>query len=242
MKKCNLKRLLEETPETYYWIGFILADGHINNNTRIKITLSKKDKNHLIKLQNFLEIENMYENDEVSISGMDSKIIREFCNKFDIKSNKTYNPPNLNINNQDLLFSLSIGFIDGDGCIDNQTNRTDCKLRIKCHSSWLDTLKYIYSKQPYINNQGYVCLNITNSIILKQFKQKALDLDLPIMNRKWDKIDLNFIGRQEQGKINSNDVLKLLKQGIKKSKIAESLGLAKSTISNIIKRNNHEQY
>lgn len=59
MKKCNLEKLLLDVPETYYWIGFILADGHISKNNRLVVTLSVKDKNHLIKLQKYLEIENM---------------------------------------------------------------------------------------------------------------------------------------------------------------------------------------
>lgn len=238
MKKCNLSKLLLETLETYYWIGFILADGHISKSTRLRVTLAKRDKNHLIKLQKFLNVQELQENTQVSISGMDSKVIREFCNKFDIKSNKTYNPPNLSfIKNKDLLFALSIGFIDGDGCIDNQTNRSDCKLRIKCHSSWVNNLEFIYNIKSKINNQGYAYINITNSILLKELKRKAIFLNLPILNRKWDKIDLSFVSKQEKGQINVLKVKEMLKNNIKKSDIAKNLNIGKSAISQIIKRN-----
>ena len=34
-QKNDIKKLLEENLETYYWIGFILADGHIERNKRL---------------------------------------------------------------------------------------------------------------------------------------------------------------------------------------------------------------
>ncbi len=38
----NINKLLSDTPETYYWIGFLMADGHINNKQTISISLAKK--------------------------------------------------------------------------------------------------------------------------------------------------------------------------------------------------------
>ena len=55
-KKCNFEKLLEETNEKYYWLGFLLADGSFGKKKELKIGLSNKDKEHLIKLQNFLNI------------------------------------------------------------------------------------------------------------------------------------------------------------------------------------------
>ena len=48
--KNNIKILLEENLESYYWIGFILADGHIDGNKRLQITLKSIDYEHLKKL------------------------------------------------------------------------------------------------------------------------------------------------------------------------------------------------
>lgn len=242
MKKCNLYKLLEETPETYYWVGFILADGHISNGTRLRVTLAKKDKDHLVKLQKFLQIENMTENDQVHISGMDSKVIKNFVKKFDIKSNKTIYPPNLNINNKKLLFALSIGFIDGDGSIKKQYKRNDCILRIKCHANWLNVIKYLFKNEKVkINNQGYVNTNIANNTTLKNMKLKAIKLNLPIMNRKWDLIDLSYITKYEKSKINTKKVIDLYLNQYRQKDICEITNLSKGRVSIIIK-NFNEKY
>ena len=44
---------LNNTEESYYWIGFIIADGCINS-TRIEVTSSEKDSNHLLKYSLFI--------------------------------------------------------------------------------------------------------------------------------------------------------------------------------------------
>ena len=48
----GIERLLEETPETYYWIGFLMADGCISfnqsrNDYHLSLAISQKDKEHL---------------------------------------------------------------------------------------------------------------------------------------------------------------------------------------------------
>lgn len=246
MKKCDFTKLLNNSLESYYWIGFILADGHVHNSVRLSITLSKKDKEHLIKLQKFLNIETLKESSQISISGMDSNIIRKFCKKFDIKSNKTENPPDLkvfeNLNDFELE-SLFCGFVDGDGNIHNLHNRKDFHLRIKCHKSWENILKYFSHKllndcTVKINNQGYASLICSNTKILKKFKLKILNYELPILKRKWDKIDLNYVSKQEKGQNNIVLVKNMLLNKNKKVEIAKELNLSKSAISQIIKRNN----
>lgn len=44
------------TPEASYWIGFLYADGHIEKapRTKVSLTLSGKDKDHLDKLNDFI--------------------------------------------------------------------------------------------------------------------------------------------------------------------------------------------
>ena len=90
MKKGNCSVLLEETVLTYYWIGFILADGHIHNSIRLKVALGLKDKEHLLKLKHFLKVENHIDYPNHSeFSVMDSAILRKFCKKFKLEQNKT---------------------------------------------------------------------------------------------------------------------------------------------------------
>ena len=68
--KTNLKALLNEDLASYYYTGFILADGHIDKNTRLQITLSVKDINYLTNMAKFLDIKNVktnvYNNHEIS--------------------------------------------------------------------------------------------------------------------------------------------------------------------------------
>lgn len=45
------------TPESAYWIGFLMADGCIASENTLQIELREKDKNHLKKLKTFLKSE-----------------------------------------------------------------------------------------------------------------------------------------------------------------------------------------
>jgi hypothetical protein len=243
MKKCNLEKLLENSLESFYWIGFILADGHISKSTRLKVTLAKKDKDHLIKLQKFLNIEILKEDDQVSISAMDSKILKEFCEKFDIKSNKTEYPPNIKIFksfDNNLLKALMIGFIDGDGSICNLHNRKDYKISIKCYYKWVNFLNLLSKcfntdNVAYINNQGYAFISIGNSIKCKEIKRFILDNNIPVLARKWNIIDLNFKGRNEQS-IENEILVKSLYNNFSQKEICTKVNLTKGRISQIIKK------
>lgn len=252
-KKCDLSGLLKDEYLSYYWIGFILADGSISKKNELKIAVSLKDENHLKKLQEFLKIKEIHYlkttngYNYVSINGLDTEIIKEFCKKFSTGNNKTYNPANISwITDEKLMLSLIAGFIDGDGCIDNQSGRPDFKLRIKCHSSWLPVLlefiKFIYMNEafepsmPNINNSGYAQLTITNTVVLKNLKKKLLDLKIPLMNRKWDIIDFNYISRNENAELTKKQVLKFLLEGKKNKEICEILNIKKSTVSTIKKK------
>ena len=133
---------------------------------------------------------------------MDTKIVKEIKDKFNISNKKTYYPPkNLtSISNKDLLIALIIGFIDGDGCIAKKNKAFS--LTVKCHSSWLDILQFFVKEisvesNAKINAAGYAYFSITNVLALQELKEKAIKLELPILERKWDKIDLNYIKNEE---------------------------------------------
>lgn len=254
IKKCNLENLLKNECDSYYWAGFILADGSISKKGELSIATSIKDVEHLKKLQKFLNIETITYSTTTNgykyaiIRGMDTKIIRKFCKKFNTGPNKTYFPTNVDwIKNDNYMLSLIAGFIDGDGCIDNQASRNDFKLRIKCHYSWLSVLKkfisFIYKNErfkyaePKIINSGYAHLSITNTVVLKNLKRKILLLKIPIMERKWNIINLEYVGRNEKSNILKNEVLEMLKNGKKNKEICQKLNIKPSTVSNIKKRN-----
>jgi hypothetical protein len=246
-RKNNVEILLNENLESYYWLGFILADGHISKDYRLVVTLSNKDKLHLLKLANYINtIVRSTKNDtHCTIATMNKKSNLLLCNKFDINNNKTYNPPKLEIFNnlnREQLISVFAGFIDGDGSIKNLHKRKDFALHIKCHSSWINILKifsnnFLKDCSVIINNAGYSLLTCGNSIILKDLKRELLKLNLPLMNRKWDKINLDFISRQELSKDRVEIIKERLLQKTKHKDIAAELGITRSGLFGLIKRN-----
>ncbi len=232
----DLSILLEDSSISLYWIGFILADGHISDKNRLIITLSNLDTNHLKKISELLKTKMRTYKNKVTIAIMDKYKICLLKEKYNINNLKTYNPPDVKIFEKlpdDLFLSLLIGFIDGDGTIQNRKKTKNKHLAIKCHSSWLDILNYFISRVAklvginlplgYIDKRGYAQVYITNNIHIKYLKQKAIELNLPILNRKWDKIDLSFISKQEKTKERRKIVLNLLKDNLTANDIAKKL-------------------
>lgn len=250
----KLVKLLEDTPEAYYWIGYLLADGHFYTD-RIKFTQNGIDKISVENFKKYIEgtCDVKYDNkiDQASFSIMSVGVVPEIMKKFDIKSDKTYNPPSKEIFENmdvDLLAYFFIGFVDGDGHIANLHNRPDYNLRIKVHSSWYDILNVFterlfgLSEYVKINKQGYADLAIGNSQILKQFKKKYFEnISFEPLHRKWDVIDLNYVGKYEQAKITFEKVKELYEQNYPVKDICKILNLKEGLVYKDIKKIKNEE-
>lgn len=245
----DLSILLEDTPETFYWMGFLLADGCFSDN-RLKFSLKKEDSDQVHKLGEYIKYTGSYGVSDIkeSICCKDIDIIIKIKEKFGITDNKTINPPKtLNIFPENLYVSLIAGFIDGDGNIQNPTNRKDFFLRIKNHSSWLHILQefnnYIYPEKDCckINSSGYAELIITNTVPLQKLKEKVVSLNLPILNRKWDKIDLNFVSKYTKANEDRQKVIDLYLQNYKVKNICNLLNLKEGKVYKIIREYKNEQ-
>lgn len=248
-QKNDVKKLLDENLETYYWIGFILADGHIEKNKRLQIALKSLDYEHLKKLGDYIncdvKLRTINDYEICSLCVQDSKYIPLLVEKFEIKNNKTKTPPSENIfrkMNKNNLKSLIIGFIDGDGRITNQTNRKDYILSIKCDKSWLNILKIFNVTiddidRTIVNSNGYAKFYVSNTTKLKELKLFAINNNLPIMDRKWDIIDLNYVSRGELYKKRRADIKKLVLEGKSPKEISKMLDINYHTVYGIIKRN-----
>ncbi len=235
--------LLKETPTAYYWLGFLMADGYFSK-SRIKLSLANLDVNHLELFGKFLGCKvNRYKINSV-VTLMDTKYIPLIKEKFEIDNQKTYNPCNIsNILNRDLLISLVIGFIDGDGSIGYVHKRKDVNLRVKCHAVWLNNLQImcnaIYNlsnENPIntkINTQGYANFTISNNTVIRALKQKALDLKLPIMVRKWDKINITQMSRYKTSKIQRDKVLDFIRNNpsLKATQVAKMMSVSDAYVS-----------
>lgn len=242
----NLSVLLEDTPETYYWIGFLLADGHFDK-SRIIIGLSEHDREHLEKFAKYIGYSGKISlikkgpYTAVRLSAMNTEVVNDIRKKFDIKTNKTYNPPkSLNWIRGDLFLCLLAGIIDGDGNISNFHNRKDVFIKIKQHKSWLPLLnefgKYFSDKpQSKINKQGYAELLITGYPKIRELKRNILEYNLPLLSRKWDKIDLEYKTKYEKKIETYEKIKKMLLNGVKQIKIANTLNVSKSTVTKVKK-------
>lgn len=243
----DLTTLLQEIPSAYYWMGFLAADGSICDN-RLKLALANQDRDHLIKFCDFVCCSNYHQTkDKVwYVAVQDKYTIPAIADKYNLKRAKTYNPPDITWMKDDLCISFIIGFVDGDGCIGKQSGRNDCVLRIKNHASWLSVLQYMLDvisttttvvlPKAKIDSLGYANLIISNSMVLKFLKKKTRELDLPVLNRKWIKIDETFVSRIEQAAHNEKQVLGLKAMKLRNVEIARITGLSQSAISVIIKR------
>jgi hypothetical protein len=205
-RKSDLSILLHETPETMYWIGFLLADGHFSKKSRLALTLAIKDEVHLKKFAQYINTVSTNSGESVilgkkhknvSLSAQDIDIIPQLVKRYNISNNKTKNPPDWSMYNlsDDRLLSLFIGFIDGDGNIQKRIYHGFLG-RIKCHSSWLSNIIFMKHKfcdwldvdtiqEPTINKQGYTSWHLTAGM-LRKLKKEAERLQLPILKRKWD--------------------------------------------------------
>lgn len=163
LKNHNLKVLLEDKKQTYYFIGLLMADGYFNGRG---IILSQTIKNSKI-IDNFGEYINCnnikqyngsgdviiqgkktYGNNLKIINATDLNLVPKIMEKFDIIyekniKTKTYYPPTVLLFDKmsDKLFlSYLIGFIDGDGSITKEI-RNGNSIIITSHKNWLPVLK-----------------------------------------------------------------------------------------------------
>jgi DNA-directed RNA polymerase alpha subunit len=59
---------------------------------------------------------------------------------------------------------------------------------------------------------------------------------LPVLNRKWDKVDINFISRKKKSVQNIENVKKLY--NLSDNEISKILGISRRTVCRIRKENN----
>lgn len=248
-RKCDLSALLNETPEAYYWIGFLLADGSFIDG-RIKFHLKLDDSEQVKRFGEFIKWTGKY-NDRgelgIGISAKHTDIVNQIISKFDIKPNKTYNPPSTIMNHdKGLLIFLMAGFIDGDGNINKQSGgRSDCFIRIKLHSSWKHILEEFCELIDYdkshvkINSSGYSELIISDSSVILDLKKRVTGEEIPLLERKWSKIDETFISRNIKAKETRDKVLKMLSEGRRNCDISKELLISPSLVTKISKE--HER-
>ncbi len=251
-----IDKVFDEKPENFYWLGFLVADACFDFNKHVVgLEISVKDIDHLYKFCKFVSYDNKIylrkdDRNTCSVSKTDHKFFSLVNDKFLLNERKTYSCPDISwIHDDSLFISFVIGLIDGDGHIRNVPKRKNCSsIVIEMHSSQYDFLQYIINRLCNIldvntnkvryNCRGYVVLDITRRKVYKYLKNKAIELKLPLLKRKWKHIDENFISRNER--INNQHFLvkQMFNSGTSKKQIATELSISYSAIHCILKKDN----
>lgn len=109
-----------DNEQALYWLGFLYADGNINNNN-IRIGLSIKDKSHLVKFQSFLENETVsitsYKGISSSITFYSQHMGHRLANLGLTARRGKFNKKTKQNIPKGLEHHFIRGIVDGDGCI-----------------------------------------------------------------------------------------------------------------------------
>lgn len=199
----NCKNLLNDSIESYYWIGFIVADGCIskflnkskNEVIRLTINLHKKDRCILENLVKFLK------NGHIIDYGDYTKVAyvtgaSEVKNKFKFNYQKTYNPTDFSVFENctnDQLLALLCGIIDGDGSITYKHDNTTVFIRIAAYYKWQNFYEKLLNRLNIHftiiqDKETAISICIQDKYGIFDLYDKVLKLNLPLLKRKWDKI------------------------------------------------------
>lgn len=228
-----------------------MADGHFYKRGTIKLHLANRDVLQVVKYGQFINYTGRAKPNVISI--MNPSVVWAVSSKFRISNRKTSEPCDLSqITNLDLLFSLFVGFFDGDGTIYRRKGRTR-SAAIKTHGAWLGNLslfeKFLYcyfdkyrkyhTNLARLNGRGYALLLLSDLSLLAAMKRKALELRLPLMERKWDLIDENIkFSSHEKSKRRFNEVIEMLNVGKTNKEIANILGVTENAVYMYLRRKN----
>lgn len=132
-----------DTNEKAYWLGFITADGYVMNNsiknnkstsTGLRIRLSYKDNDHLVKLNEALEynkpikiVKNYgkYGGELSEFAVYSHKIVNDLNNNGITCGNKSCNEHIPDFIDKNLIKNFILGLFDGDGHITHTEKSTE---------------------------------------------------------------------------------------------------------------------
>ena len=209
----NMEILIDGSLVSMYWLGFIAADGYIAKNGHLMISQHEKDKEQIYKLSSYLDT-NVYiiTKSNKNYSGENSIAYRvNICdNKIGVKIrngmfqvpehiSKTYSGISLDfIKTKKQLAAFFCGFCCGDASFYQSS------IRIEVHKNWYKVLeklvnrlypnqncfnlKYTDGRNRTSDKYAFLSIYAKESRELKQF---AIDNNLPINKRKWNKLKIN---------------------------------------------------
>jgi len=229
----DVRKLFDDTNESYYWLGLILTDGYISDDGELKIELKVDDYDYLSNFAKFIDgkIIKLKKYGSHNGNGTCRVKIKDSINTvrikhmFSISKIKTYNPPNISfIDESDKLLSLLGGMIDGDGSISKKG-----KIQIHAHKNY----------EYYMGNLGEKLVShnlisnftVTTYLDMCSFNIPTKDsysikcglesMDLPIMKRKWGRVNEPITPKLVA---NKNKIFKMRKEGSTLKEICDEIG------------------
>jgi hypothetical protein len=108
------------TPESAYWIGFLMADGSVIDQTKIQLALKQEDKNHLEKFRAFLRTENrpiysVPSTNSCAIKVHSEQMVKDLSQYGVVRRKSLIAEALCEIDMQPTFW---LGVFDGDGCVD----------------------------------------------------------------------------------------------------------------------------
>lgn len=200
----SLDRLIEDKSlETFYWIGFILADGSFYNN-RFEFGLKEDDVNVLVAFAKYIDFKGNIKHKDSTKSNRiyfnNKHSIEKFMKEYGFNFNKTYNPcsfESFKNYSKEQITSLLIGIIDGDGNIQKNGSIYANSITITSHKSWKSFYEELlnFLEIPLhiseVNNSNCITIRICRREYCLALKQFIIDNNLFYFTRKWDMIKLN---------------------------------------------------
>lgn len=240
-----------DTKEKAYVIGFIFADGSVNNNY-LTITIHPDD----ISVLEFIKKELKYsgpihiKNNYVNLTICSKQIVKDLIT-VGIYPNKTYVSSSLPIINNEFFSSFLLGFFDGDGSIYSNKNKTDYCVNFSNNKQILDILKLRLEtlsisscsiRSRYKDNYISCMLDIKGSKNVEKIC-KLLYENPPkfFLSRKYLRFQtfnthIKNLSRRNISDNIINRIKELYLKDIKQSIIAEKLYLPKSSVRCVIQR------
>ena len=203
-KQYKMIRLLDNSLQSFYILGFLLSDGHFSDTGRIKLLVKQPDKDIIDKIVQYIGIQDSInmEKKAYGFQCMDTYTSQILKRKYEIFSNKTYKPCNISSLQGNEFIAFLIGFIDGDGSIYFRSDTKTPKITIKLHKSWEDNLNYIsktlyklcnknnYPKAISVKQKQDIYTSITfcDRDVLKMLYSFIKINNLFCLERKWNKL------------------------------------------------------
>ena len=201
LRENSLDKLVsEKSLETFYWIGFILADGSFYNN-RFEFGLKEDDIDVLRAFADYIEfkggIKHLDSTKSNRIQFNNKPSIEKFMKEYGFNYDKTYNPcsfKSFKNYSKEQITSLLIGIIDGDGNIQENGSTYANVITITAHKLWKNFYKELLTFLGIdlhisdVKDSNCISINIYKREYCIALKQFIINNNLFYFSRKWNKI------------------------------------------------------